>query len=272
VSRPRNKARLVSIALALSLLAACRTAVRTGPPPPGPTMPAPALPAVAPVQESTTLAHLGYTVQVGAFAVPENARRLAESLSAAGLDAFSFPAESGLYKVRFGNFPSRDAAVREAERLRAAGRIGDYFIVGPADYAVARPGPPPAGNGDLRERLAATAESFIGVDYVWGGTTSQTGFDCSGLVRAVYQLNGLAMPRLVGEQYAAGTQVAEGRPLKGDLVFFSASAGGERTHVGIYVGDGVFIHAPASGKKVRRESFANGYYRAHYAGARAYLK
>jgi gamma-D-glutamyl-L-lysine dipeptidyl-peptidase len=275
VSRPRNKALLAAIVIsaALSVLAGCRAAVRTTPPTtPAPVYPPAPPPAAAAVKETTTLAHLGFTVQVGAFAVPENAQRLAESLSAAGLDAFYFPAEAGLYKVRFGNFASHDSAAREAERLKAQGTIDAYFIVGPADYAAARPGPPLLRAGDLRERLAATAESFIGVDYAWGGTSVESGFDCSGLVRAVYQLNGLAMPRLVGEQYAAGTPVEDGQPRKGDLVFFSASPGGARTHVGIYLGDGTFIHAPGSGKKVRRESLASAYYRAHYAGSRAYLK
>jgi len=276
VSRPRNEALLAAIVIAavLSVLAGCRTAVRTMPPAtPPPVYPPAPPPAAAPaVLEKTTLAHLGFTVQVGAFAVPENARRLAESLNFAGLDAFYFPAEAGLYKVRFGNFPSHDAAAREAERLKAEGTIDAYFIVGPADYVAARPGPPLLRAGDLRDRLAATAESFLGVDYVWGGTSAESGFDCSGLVRAVYQLNGLAMPRLVGEQYAAGSPVEDGQPRRGDLVFFSATPGGARTHVGIYIGDGAFIHAPGSGKKVCRESLASAYFRSHYAGSRAYLK
>jgi hypothetical protein len=273
VIRPRNAACLIAIALVLSLLAGCRTAVRSAPPaPPIPVYPpAPHL-EPEPPPEATTLARLGYTVQVGAFAVPGNARALAASLAAAGLDAFYFPAESGLYKVRFGDFPSHEAAAREAERLRAGGTIDAYFIVGPADYAAARPGPPLVRAGDLRERIAATAESFVGVDYTWGGTTAESGFDCSGLVRAVYQLNGLAMPRSVGEQYAAGSPIETQQPRKGDLVFFSATPGGARTHVGIYLGDGTFIHAPGSGKKVRRESFGSGYFRTHYAGARSYLK
>jgi hypothetical protein len=273
VSRTPSKACLAIISVALALLAGCRTAVRTAPPEPSIPVypPAPRL-EPEPPPEATTLARLGYTVQVGAFAIARNARALSASLTAAGLDAFYFPAESGLYKVRFGDFPSRDAAAQEAERLRAAGTIDAYFIVGPADYAAARPGPPLVRAGDLRERLAATAVSFIGVDYAWGGTSVESGFDCSGLVRAVYQLNGLAMPRSVGEQYAAGSPIETQQPRKGDLVFFSATRGGARTHVGIYLGDGTFIHAPGSGKKVRRESFGSGYFRTHYAGARTYLK
>jgi cell wall-associated NlpC family hydrolase len=125
---------------------------------------------------------------------------------------------------------------------------------------------------DLREKLVATAESFIGVEYSWGGTTSREGFDCSGLVRAVYQLNGLSLPRSVADQYAAGTAVARDRLLKGDLVFFSASRGGALSHVGICVGKNAFIHAPGKGKRVREESLDNGYFKAHFTGARAYLR
>ena len=277
----RAKAAFSAVAIAVSLLAGCRTAARTAPPPvPNPAAPSPAVaePADRTAAEAT-LARMGYTIQVGAFAVLDNARALAGALAAAGLDAFYFPTESGLFKVRFGNFPTRDAAVAEAGKLKAAGRIGDYFIVGPADYAVFRPGPAgpaapkplPSGAG-LRDRLVATAESFIGVDYAWGGTTTRSGFDCSGLVLAVYQLNGLAMPRLVKDQFQAGTPVAGDQLRKGDLVFFSASPGGDLTHVGIYAGDGAFIHAPGRGKQVRRESLEGAYFKAHFAGARIYVK
>jgi len=212
---------------------------------------------------------LGYTVQVGAFSVVENARALARALAARGLDAFCFPAGSGLYKVRFGDFPTRGAAVREAERLVASGRIADYFIVAPGDHRIIRPGREEAG---LRDRLVKAAESFIGVEYEWGGTSSLGGFDCSGLVRAVYQLNGLTLPRSVADQYRAGTEVAKDRLAKGDLVFFSLSPGRGLSHVGIYVGKGVFIHAPGKGKKVREESLESGYFKERFSGARAYVE
>jgi cell wall-associated NlpC family hydrolase len=221
---------------------------------------------------------MGYTIQVGAFAVLDNARALAERLAAAGLEAFYFPSGSGLFKVRFGNFSSREAAIAEARRLRSEGRLTDFFVIGPSEYAVTWPGAPGSGSvrprprlPGLRDRLAATAESFIGVDYAWGGTTTRSGFDCSGLVLAVYQLNGLAMPRSVRDQHRAGTEVQGDRLEKGDLLFFSGSPGGGLTHVGIYIGGGVFIHAPGSGKQVRRESLAGSYFRSHFAGARTYL-
>lgn len=268
------------LALVLAVSAGCRTHARTVPPPApdaGPALEEAARPA-PPGPSSAALARMGYTIQVGAFAVLDNARALAEALTARGLDAFYFPSGTGLFKVRFGNFPSREAALEKARALKADGRIGDYFIVGPADYAVTRPSltkppidltPPPAEV--LRQRLVETAQSFIGVEYAWGGTSTRSGFDCSGLVRAVYQLNGLAMPRSVRDQYQAGEPVPAGRLEKGDLVFFSGTPGGPLSHVGIYIGDGVFIHAPGSGKHVRRENLGTDWFRTHYSGARGYL-
>ncbi|MGE5740830.1 MAG: C40 family peptidase [Candidatus Aminicenantes bacterium RBG_16_66_30] len=273
------------LVIALSWSPGCRTGVRTAP------RPAPAVPAAigspaveppatraAQATDNAALARMGYTVQVGAFSVLDNARALAATLIAAGLDAFYFPSGSGLFKVRFGNYPSRDEALDAARKLKAEGRIAEYFIVGPADYAVTlsrvprRPvnAPPPSAI-TLRERLVETAESFIGVDYAWGGTSTRSGFDCSGLVQAVYQLNGLAMPRSVRDQYLAGAAVARDNLMKGDLVFFAAEPGGPLSHVGIYIGDGVFIHAPGSGKNVRRESLGGSWFQTHFSGARAYL-
>ena len=284
MSRSRKRALLVAVVVAsgIFVLAGCRTAVRRIPPPETfppvyPPSPADAPPAGRPEAPEAGLARMGYTIQAGAFAVLDNARAMAAALAADGLDAFYFPTESGLFKVRFGNFPSREAALAEARKLKEAGRIGEFFIVGPADYEVFRPGagaavkPLPAG-ADIRDRLVATAESFIGVDYAWGGTSTRSGFDCSGLVLAVYQLNGLAMPRSVRDQFRAGTPVDRDRLKKGDLVFFSASPGGALSHVGIYAGEGSFIHAPGQGKQVRRESLGAAYFRARFAGARIYLE
>lgn len=272
---------LTAMAAAVALSSGCRAGVRAVPRSPRPAPAAAteaAAPPVPPSSATAAIARMGYTIQVGAFAVLDNARALAEKLSASGLDAFYFPSGAGLFKVRFGNFASRAAALAEAGKLRAEGRIGDYFIVGPSDYAVTRPSlskpaadvsPPPVSV--IRERLVDTAKSFIGVDYAWGGTSARSGFDCSGLVLAVFQLNGLAMPRSVWDQYRAGTPIAKDRLTKGDLVFFSATPGGPLSHVGIYIGDGVFIHAPGSGKNVRRESLATDWFKSHYAGARSYL-
>lgn len=215
-----------------------------------------------------TATRLGYSVQVGAFAVEANAQKLAAALASLGLDAFYFPNGAGLYKVRFGDFPSKAAAEREARRLVAGSLVRDFFVIAPGEHAVLVPGRP---GRSIRDRLVAAAESFIGSDYAWGGTTARGGFDCSGLVRAVYQLNGLDLPRSVADQCRAGTAVSKDRLEKGDLVFFSSSPGGESSHVGIYVGGNAFIHAPGGGKKVRRESLESAYFRKNFRGGRAYL-
>jgi hypothetical protein len=213
---------------------------------------------------------MGYSIQAGAFSVLDNARALTLALNALDLDACYFPDESGLYKVRFGDFPSRDAAVREARRLLEKGFIQDYFIVGPEDFAVPEQGLP--GADDLREKLVATAECFRGVEYSWGGTSSREGFDCSGLARTIYQLNGLSLPRSAAEQFLAGTAVPKDRLLKGDLVFFAASPNRTISHVGIYVGEMAFIHAPGKDKTIRKDSLDAGYFKEHFSGARTYLK
>ncbi len=213
------------------------------------------------------LARMGFTVQVGAFVKVENAARLTESLNSRGIDATYFLAEKGFYKVRFGNFPSRRAAVEKAGTLRAAGVIGDYYIVSPGEYAVARQGYDSPG---LREEIVKTARSFIGVPYLWGGTDAEKGFDCSGLAMTVYQLNGLDLPRTSVEQAAAGMVVARDHLAKGDLVFFQTK-GDKVSHVGIYVGNDTFIHAPGRGKKIRPDSLHRRYYEQCFVGGRSYL-
>ena len=124
----------------------------------------------------------------------------------------------------------------------------------------------------VRERATdavVTALAFIGVRYQRGGST-ESGFDCSGFTRYVFaQTLGLALPRRVDEQaHAAGLVQVRRDDLKpGDLVFFNTL---KRTfsHVGIYVGDNRFVHAPKPGGEVRTESLGGSYWKARYTGAR----
>ncbi|NPU83795.1 MAG: hydrolase [Syntrophaceae bacterium] len=212
---------------------------------------------------------MGFTIQAGAFARVENAVRLTEGLRRQGLDATYFKAREGLYKVRFGNFKTREAARDRAELLKRSGVIEEFYVVAPEDYTVARR--QALGDAYLREELVNTASSFIGVPYLWGGTSSDTGFDCSGLAMTVYQLNGLDLPRSSREQFEDGNAVALEDLQKGDLVFFATSGNGKVSHVGIYAGEDVFIHAPGKGKTIRRESLARDYYRKRFLGGRSYL-
>lgn len=215
-----------------------------------------------PEPPAAPIGRVDYAIQVGAFANIENAVRLTEDLQRKGIDAYHFIDDSRLYKVRFGNYATDELARRTAERLQSQGIIEVYYIVRPQP-AVTEPG--------LREQLVITARGFIGIPYKWGGESAEEGFDCSGLTMTVYQLNGLDLPRTSRQQWHRGTPIRKNVLNKGDLVFFATDGGRRVSHVGIYAGDGRFIHAPGRGKTIRYASIDNGYFRQRYLGARSYL-
>lgn len=218
----------------------------------------------------TTLHAMDYTIQVGAFSDVDNAVRLTSYLQEKGFDAYYFFHESNLYKVRFGNYSSLKTARNIAEGLCSDGTITEYMIIRPEDYP--RLGVDKTDNSDLRKDIVLSARRFLGVPYYWGGVSSKTGFDCSGLTMAVYKLNGLDLPRTTKAQWAAGTPVASRGLSEGDLVFFCTAKKGVVSHVGIYVGGNSFIHAPSKGKKIQTESLSNEYFQTRYMGARTYLE
>jgi len=220
-------------------------------------------------QPDAPLQKMGYSIQVGAFSNLDNAVRLEQLLESRGIDAYYFRHESGLYKVRFGNHATYKPARSEAERLQAQGLIDTFFIVFPEDYSAARI--KKTGKGDLRSELVKTARRFIGIPYRWGGTTAKNGFDCSGLTMVSYRLNGLNLPRVSRSQYKAGRWVAKSKLRPGDLVFFATKGGKRVTHVGMYAGNGEFIHAPRTGKNVRIEKLSNKFFAKTYVGGRTYL-
>ena len=121
---------------------------------------------------------------------------------------------------------------------------------------------------DKASGLVFDAMGFLGVPYKRGGNTAETGFDCSGFVRAMYEQSiGLILPRRA-EQQAAATQNIDKTELKpGDLVFFNTMRRAF-SHVGIYVGDGKFIHSPKPGAQVRVESMNLSYWHGRFDGAR----
>jgi len=230
---------------------------------------APMRPTPASLPPEKRLQRMGYTIQVGAFAVAENAAKLSDMLSGKGLDSTYFRAEDGLFKVRFGDFAAKEEARKEAERLKASGIIEVFYIVSPSEYAVDRQSR--LGDAYLRDELVKTTMRFIDTPYLWGGSSADTGFDCSGLTMTVYQLNGLNLPRNSKRQFETGYSVHRDNLLKGDLVFFSNNKWGTVTHVGVYAGNGKFIHAPGRGKKIRTDSLSARYYNQRYVGARSYL-
>lgn len=212
---------------------------------------------------------MGYTIQVGAFADFENAVRLAAKLEAQGVPATFFRDIDGLNKVRFGNHSSKSEAVDLAERLRAQGVIAEFYIVSPEQYASFQRGR--LGDAYVRDQIVQTARRLIDLPYRWGGTSMETGFDCSGLTMTVYQLNGMNLPRTSDEQFQTGNPVSIGELDKGDLLFFATGWGDTVSHVGIYIGEGRFIHAPGQGKTVRIASLDSKYHRRCFVGARSYL-
>ena len=219
---------------------------------------------------SKSLPPMGHSIQVGAFSNLDNAVRLTEKLQVQGLDAYHFRNHLGLYKVRIGNYRTRGTARLKAEKLKTAGIIEEYYLIGPNEYAAAT-----HGFNDtelLRKEIVRTANQYIGVRYRWGGQSSRTGFDCSGLTMAVYRLNGLKLPRSSRQQWKSGRPVDPGQLLKADLVFFATTGSRRVSHVGIYLGNDKFLHAPGSGRKIRISSMANKYYKSRYLGARTYLQ
>ena len=114
----------------------------------------------------------------------------------------------------------------------------------------------------LGDKVANYAKHFLGVRYVWGGSSPRSGFDCSGLVRYVYGHFGIRLAHSSFAQFGSGFRVRQSSLKAGDLVFFDGLG-----HVGIYMGHGTFIHAPHSGTRVRIESLG-GWYGGRLDGAR----
>lgn len=116
--------------------------------------------------------------------------------------------------------------------------------------------------------LAIYALGLIGVDYRYGGETPERGLDCSGLVRYVFQqVTGVTLPRTSKELARIGAPVKRADLKAGDLVFFDTRSFAN-SHVGIYLGDDRFIHAPSRGSEVEIAQLDNSYWRKHFNGAR----
>jgi len=114
------------------------------------------------------------------------------------------------------------------------------------------------------------ARKMLGSPYRYGGTDPK-GFDCSGLTMVCYRLNGLNLPRVSRNQFQAGRWVPKAQLRPGDLVFFATKGGQRVTHVGMYIGEGKFIHAPRTGKNVRIEKLSNSFFTKTFMGGRSYL-
>ena len=129
--------------------------------------------------------------------------------------------------------------------------------------------PPPAPSWD--QRLRRIASDFMGTRYRLGGSSQDTGLDCSGLIKQIWQRLGLAdLPHQAANMAKLGVPVQLRDIQVGDLVFFNTT-GKQNSHVGVYIGDGRFVHAPNSAGKVRAESLKSGWFAARFEEARTYL-
>ena len=117
------------------------------------------------------------------------------------------------------------------------------------------------------------AIGLVGTPYVWGGNTPSSGFDCSGLIKFVYNdAAGINLPRTTAQMLQMkGKHVRRSQLRSGDIVFFSTAGHGRVSHAGIYVGEGRFVHAPSSGGTVRLDTLSNAYWNKTYLRARRVL-
>ncbi|MDO0822758.1 C40 family peptidase [Desulfosporosinus nitroreducens] len=134
----------------------------------------------------------------------------------------------------------------------------------PSKPATAKPSSQPT----KASAIIATGKQYIGVKYVFGGTTP-AGFDCSGFVQYVFAKNGINLPRVSRDQFKIGTSVSFSNLQPGDLVFFSLAKNGVIDHDGIYVGNGQFINASSS-KGVTIYTMGT-YWKSAYVGAKRVL-
>ncbi|MDR3149940.1 MAG: C40 family peptidase [Oscillospiraceae bacterium] len=122
---------------------------------------------------------------------------------------------------------------------------------------------------DTNTTIGAMADlgmSLIGIDYKYGGISPETGFDCSGFIYYIAQQHGYDLPHNSGRQSKLGTKVSKDDLQLGDLVFFGP--GGSVNHVGMYLGDGVFIHSSSGGDTVKLNNLSDSYYDKTYITGR----
>jgi cell wall-associated NlpC family hydrolase len=113
-------------------------------------------------------------------------------------------------------------------------------------------------------RAAGAAAQMVGTPYRFGGA-DPAGFDCSGLVHYAYRQAGISVPRSTELQHRASSPIPLSEARGGDLLFFNPD--GKVSHVGIYIGDGRFVHAPSTGKSVQLASLQTDYFRRFFVGA-----
>ncbi|MEA9725861.1 C40 family peptidase [Xanthomonas campestris] len=182
-----------------------------------------------------------------------------------------------------GSMPITPVAAVRPRTAAACLMLGLSLLAACSQAPVRRPAPAPAtarvwpqvppANPAAANNILMRALGLVGTPYRYGGNTPESGFDCSGLVTYVYKdVLALSLPRTSRDLAAVqGPKIPAEKLSTGDLVFFGSS--GSVSHVGIYVGEGRFVHAPSSGGTVRLDFLDGAYWRDHYSGSkRVYIE
>lgn len=158
-------------------------------------------------------------------------------------------------------------------KVKTADGVEGYLS---ADYCAIRTGEKPSRSvsSNKGEQVAAFAKQYLGTPYVWGGRNLDTGVDCSGFVYAVYKNFGVTLNRTSSSMASNGVVVSKSQLMPGDLVFFdsSGSNNGDISHVGIYIGNGQYIHSSTSKTGVIISNLNNAYGTSTYVTARRVIR
>lgn len=165
-----------------------------------------------------------------------------------------------------GQISSMQDALEEQERLQAEQNASNQISSGSGGSSNSSWYGDAVGSGSGQD-IVSYAETFLGVPYVYGGT-SPSGFDCSGLVYYCYRHYGYTLNRTAAGLAYNGTAVSSSALQVGDIILFTSTDGSYIGHTGIYIGNGQFIHAPHTGDVVKISSLSDTYYTSHYWGAR----
>ncbi|MEA9730494.1 C40 family peptidase [Xanthomonas campestris] len=180
-----------------------------------------------------------------------------------------------------GSMPITPVAAVRPRTAATCLMLGLSLLAACSQAPVRRPAPAPAttrvwpqvppANPATANNILMRALGLVGTPYRYGGNTPESGFDCSGLVTYVYKdVLALSLPRTSRDLAAVqGPKIPAEKLSTGDLVFFGSS--GSVSHVGIYVGEGRFVHAPSSGGTVRLDFLDGAYWRDHYSGSKRVL-